>query len=426
MILRRTFVAVSVTAAALVGILAAPERADAVERWRSPARGAVIGSPPILRWRDVRDALFYNVQLYRNDRKILTRWPREPRFRVRSRWSNSGRTYRLRPGLYRWYVWPAYARGYGRLRVRSSFTFGRRPASAAPPVIVGDDREGELLSARTGVWRGYPRPRISYAWRRCDPDGTCAPIPAARARLYDVTAADIDAALQVVVTASNPLGSAHAVSARVGPIVPAPPSSTSSPWMIGGRQIGALAVAVTGTWTSSRPVDYSFRWLRCNGGECSAIPRATRQSYAIRPRDFLRRLRVVVTGTNGGGSTSATSPASERVGRTIVGTQARDHVRGSPGSDFVRVFASDDAARAGRGADRLHGGRGHDRLYGGAGDDRLVGGAGRDILDGGSGNDLVAARDRRHDFVTCGGGVDRVRADRDDRVSSTCELVARR
>ena len=384
MILRRTFVAVLVTAATLLGSLAAPEPADAAKRWRSPRAGAVVPSSPLLRWRPVRGALFYNVQLYRNDRKVLTRWPRDARFRVKSKWTHRGRTHRLRPARYRWYVWPAYENGYGRLRIRSRFTFGRRPRSVAAPAIVGDPREGELLTARRGVWRGVPRPRVSYAWRRCDGDGICAPIRAARGGFYDVTAADIDAALQLVVTATNLAGSRTAVSERIGPILPAPPTNVSSPWIAGARQIGGIAVAANGSWTSSRPVGYSFQWLRCSTrSDCSAIRGGTRQSYAIRRGDFLRRLRVVVTGANGGGSTSATSPASNPIGQRLVGTQAEDSIGGSLGSDVIRAFAHDDLVRARAGADRVYGGRGRDRLYGGAGDDRVVGGGGRDFLDGG-------------------------------------------
>jgi hypothetical protein len=43
------------------------------------------------------------------------------------RWRFNGRAERFRPGLYRWYVWPAYAnRRFGKLVGTSTFVFVRR------------------------------------------------------------------------------------------------------------------------------------------------------------------------------------------------------------------------------------------------------------------------------------------------------------
>jgi hypothetical protein len=52
-------------------------------------------------------------------RKILTAWPRLPRFRLKQRWTYRGDAYRLSPGRYRWLVWP----GFG---PRSKADYGRR------------------------------------------------------------------------------------------------------------------------------------------------------------------------------------------------------------------------------------------------------------------------------------------------------------
>jgi hypothetical protein len=87
----------------------------------APARGAVVrfGHPPLLQWTPVRGARYYNVQLFRKGRKILTAWPRLPRFRLKQRWTYRGDAYRLSPGRYRWLVWP----GFG---PRSKADYGRR------------------------------------------------------------------------------------------------------------------------------------------------------------------------------------------------------------------------------------------------------------------------------------------------------------
>jgi hypothetical protein len=69
----------------------------------------------------------FNAQLYRNGQKILSRWPTKPRLQLRSTWKEYGRTYRLRPGVYTWIVWPAYTRTrYGRMLGQSSFRIVKR------------------------------------------------------------------------------------------------------------------------------------------------------------------------------------------------------------------------------------------------------------------------------------------------------------
>ena len=92
---------------------------------RSPAAGARVSSPPLLRWRPVGGASYYNVQLYRGGTKILSTWPAGPRLQLARRWVYRGRRYRLAPGRYRWYVWPGFgarsASRYGRLLGASDF-----------------------------------------------------------------------------------------------------------------------------------------------------------------------------------------------------------------------------------------------------------------------------------------------------------------
>jgi hypothetical protein len=91
----------------------------------SPAPGARLTAPPVLRWRAVPRARFYNVQIYRAGRKILTAWPETSRFSMRLRWRHGGRTIRLTPGVYTWYVWPAFRTNgrsaFGSLLGQSSF-----------------------------------------------------------------------------------------------------------------------------------------------------------------------------------------------------------------------------------------------------------------------------------------------------------------
>lgn len=91
-----------------------------------PGPGAGVTEPPLLRWTTTRDADYYNVQLFRGRRKVLSAWPERPRLQLRRRWTFEGARLRLRPGRYSWLVWPGIgprARSeYGRLIGRRTFT----------------------------------------------------------------------------------------------------------------------------------------------------------------------------------------------------------------------------------------------------------------------------------------------------------------
>jgi len=112
-----------------VTVVLVTRRASQSAAMISPPAGARVTSPPLLRWRPVRGARFYNVQLYRRGQKILTAWPGRARLRLHARWRNNGHTFHLRPGTYIWLVWPAFGSPtqprYGRALGVSSFVFGR-------------------------------------------------------------------------------------------------------------------------------------------------------------------------------------------------------------------------------------------------------------------------------------------------------------
>jgi len=94
-----------------------------------PARNARVTAPPRLVWKDVKRAKYFNVQLRRGGRKVLSRWPRSASLQLLPRWRFLGRRRSLSPGRYTWYVWPGYGRRsaqrYGKLLGKSSFTVVR-------------------------------------------------------------------------------------------------------------------------------------------------------------------------------------------------------------------------------------------------------------------------------------------------------------
>ena len=93
-----------------------------------PAAGAHVPDPPLLRWTAVRGAGYYNVQLFRGKRKVLSVWPAQPRLQLNGSWHFDGERRRLVAGhRYRWFVWPGRgvraANDYGPLVGTRTFTF---------------------------------------------------------------------------------------------------------------------------------------------------------------------------------------------------------------------------------------------------------------------------------------------------------------
>jgi hypothetical protein len=120
------------SSASFVVIVAFSTRSIQAAAMLSPAAGARISAPPLLRWRAARKATFYNVQVFRDGQKVLSVWPSRPWFRLRGGWTFNGQRYRLRPGSYTWIVWPAYGSPsrprFGRVLGLSSFVFVKRTA----------------------------------------------------------------------------------------------------------------------------------------------------------------------------------------------------------------------------------------------------------------------------------------------------------
>jgi hypothetical protein len=117
-------------------------RAGRRRRLIAPRAGALVrpGRPPLLRWTPVRGARYYNLQLWRRGAKILSVWPARARFQLKRRWRYGGRSWRLEPGRYRWFVWP----GFG---PRSKADYGRRMGPGRFEVRRG----GSTRAVRAGV-----------------------------------------------------------------------------------------------------------------------------------------------------------------------------------------------------------------------------------------------------------------------------------
>jgi hypothetical protein len=103
-----------------------PDAAASTKHLLSPGFQSKLSRAPMLRWRAVRRASYYNVQLFRKGKKILSAWPTKPHYQLRKVWTYRGKRHRLMPGTYWWYIWAGYGHRsehrYGKLLGRRSFT----------------------------------------------------------------------------------------------------------------------------------------------------------------------------------------------------------------------------------------------------------------------------------------------------------------
>jgi serine protease AprX len=212
------------------------------------------------------------------------------------------------PGSYTLRV--ASRSGAGGYFIDVSGATSTQPLNGLAPTISGLAREGEILRAQTGAWSGGLPFSFVFQWQRCDVSGgACGPIPGIAGPEYQLTSADIDATIRVIVTATNRAGSSSAASAPTGPVAPLPPRSLDPPSIVGTARDGNTLHAERGTWISSRPLAITHQWLRCRSGAdgCTPVPGATASTFALGSGDIGRSVTVTVTAANAGGQQSVTA-----------------------------------------------------------------------------------------------------------------------
>ncbi len=87
-----------------------------------PLTGSVVTSAPLLTWTPTEGTAYYNVQVFRDGKRVLTAWPAHASYRFPASL--------LAPGTYTWFVWPALkgkgsAASFGALIGRATFVSDR-------------------------------------------------------------------------------------------------------------------------------------------------------------------------------------------------------------------------------------------------------------------------------------------------------------
>ncbi len=195
------------------------------------------------------------------------------------------------------------------------------PTNQTLPTISGTPQQGQTLTTSNGTWTGGGPYTYVYSWSRCDTYGNaCVPIGGAASQTYAVGAADVGHTLRATVIAHNSGGnSAPATSAPTAIVTPAAPTNTGAPTISGSAAVGSTLTATNGTW-SGTVAGYAYAWQRCDtaGGNCTTIDGATGQTYELGTTDAGHTLRVTVTASNDGGSTSAQSNPTGVVSATSL------------------------------------------------------------------------------------------------------------
>jgi sugar lactone lactonase YvrE len=188
------------------------------------------------------------------------------------------------------------------------------PSDVSPPSISGEAFEGQTLSATTGDWKGTMPLTYTYQWQSCnEAGGGCTDIASATGQSYTLEAGDVGRTVRVLLTATNALGSASAISQQTAVITPPQaPANTSPPNVSGEPYEGQTLAATVGSWSGTSPLTYTYRWQRCNtsGAACADIEGASEPEYTLGAEDVGSTLRVLVTAANAVGSASSSSEAT--------------------------------------------------------------------------------------------------------------------
>jgi PKD domain len=223
--------------------------------------------------------------------------------------------------------------GAGTASSTSAATLAIAPFNTGVSTITlpSQTQDGQGFTASDGAWDGVSTSglSLSYVWKRCAADGTgCAAIAGATSKSYTATAADVGSTLKAFVSAS---AGTSATTPATGDSAPTPviaPRNTVLPAIAGTPTDGQTLTTTASTSSSwdnpAATLSFGYQWMRCDasGANCTAITGATTTSYVLTSLDVAdpadsnharHTLRVHVTATVNGASTSSDSPATGQI-----------------------------------------------------------------------------------------------------------------
>lgn len=224
------------------------------------------------------------------------------------------------------------------------------PSNTSAPVLSGSAQQSATLFTTNGGWQNSPT-SFTYQWQKST-NGTSGwtNLSGATTNSYTVQSGDVSDYLRCQVTATNVTGSTTANSGVDGPVTsstPGVPVNSAAPAITGTVTQGDVLTGSNGSWTNS-PTSYAYQWQTSADGSTgwTNLSGATASTYTIQSGDVGNHLRIQVTATNAGGSSSpANSTATSAVassggGLTPVSIVQSVNPSGLGGSTFNGVFTN--------------------------------------------------------------------------------------
>jgi Right handed beta helix region len=187
--------------------------------------------------------------------------------------------------------------------------------TTAPSISYTSLAVGQTLTGARGAWTiSTIQQSYAYQWLRCDSSGaSCAAISGATALKHTIVNADRNSKLEFQVSAHDDNGTTQVASSPVF-VSPPGPVNTALPTITGTVTDGKTLTAHNGSWSSLYAGTFGYQWYSCTTADnstCTAV--GTSSTYTLTPQDFGNYIRVDVTATNAGDSTTASSAYTAQV-----------------------------------------------------------------------------------------------------------------
>jgi hypothetical protein len=189
---------------------------------------------------------------------------------------------------------------------------GSPPVNTILPSFGGIVQDGQVLTSDIGLWNGPPTIVYTYQWQvSADGGSSWGDVVGASATSFVLPAGFAGKQVRVVVTATNADGSTQASSPASPAILANPPVNTTVPHITGSGKTGQPLSTDSGVWNGVAPITFAYQWqFSADGGlNWSDIPGANAAVYTPSGTYAGEIVRVLVTATNGDGSSAAISPS---------------------------------------------------------------------------------------------------------------------
>jgi hypothetical protein len=206
------------------------------------------------------------------------------------------------------------ARGTGSTSVLSGVVDAVAPMNLALPSVSGRTAVGGTLTVSPGRWGGTFPQTVTYEWRMgyVINNTYVWKHGVASGRTYVVPRDSEGARFEVYVTVTNAAGS-RAYTILTNEVAGVAPVSTRAPSIAGIARVGSTLTAYPGSWSGAVPLVFPYEWQSSPDGLVwtSLVRSGSRYTVPLAFAGF--RLRVVVTVSNGAGSATGISAATDPI-----------------------------------------------------------------------------------------------------------------